>query len=555
MHSTLASYALMLAGIVILLHGLEESNKAFRKHLGSRGKELLTTMGEKNSSAFTLGVLLSAVAQSGTAATAFAVGLVDIHALPYEGAILVMMGAGVGSTLVAPLLALDIIAFAPFFLALGFFLSHGRSDKIRKIGAIMKSLAFVLTGMLLLKVGFSPLIEKPEFGTFIAHIVTRPALLAVVAFLLSSLTQGSSAIIAIGIALISSGVASAEAFYPLVLGARLGTPIIVLFFSMGTRVNARRLAWLSLAYRCLGAVAGLALAPFLFKAVAIFIPDPEMKLAAYQVGLSVINVIVFLPLVRRAAVMSGNWFSKEVAKDPGEAIYLDESLTDFPPLAIPLLEKEITRMANYIETFIYMLFFAPGYREQIYKLQKGIPSLLEQCSDYMFAIPAPIDNAAEMETYSAISYSLISMADIVEAATGKLYTLWNEGIEQRLSSELRQEEWQDYLLVATDIVRFSLRAFALDDAASVQKATELSKKFRSHDQLLRQIMVFRGRLFNCRQDVLLWSLLATLRVIVTASLEVARGGRFRKRGDEGDGLWEEEKGNYGTDTGNDTLLE
>jgi len=173
----------------------------------------------------------------------------------------------------------------------------------------------------------------------------------------------------------------------------------------------------------------------------------------------------------------------------------------------------------------------------------------------MFAIPAPIDNAAEMETYSAISYSLISMADIVEAATGKLYTLWNEGIEQRLSSELRQEEWQDYLLVATDIVRFSLRAFALDDAASVQKAMELSKKFRSHDQLLRQIMVFRGRLFNCRQDVLLWSLLATLRVIVTASLEVARGGRFRKRGDEGDGLWEEEKGNYGTDTGNDTLLE
>ena len=124
------------------------------------------------------------------------------------------------------------------------------------------------------------------------------------------------------------------------------------------------------------------------------------------------------------------------------------------------------------------------------------------------------------------------MADIVEVATGKLYTLWNEGIEQRLSSELRQEEWQDYLLVATDIVRFSLRAFALDDAASVQKATELSKKFRSHDQLLRQIMVFRGRLFNCRQDVLLWSLLATLRVIVTASLEVARGGRFRKRGDE-----------------------
>ena len=212
-------------------------------------------------------------------------------------------------------------------------------------------------------------------------------------------------------------------------------------------------------------------------------------------------------------------------------------------------------MSIYIVTLIYLRFIASGYREQIYKLQKGIPSLLEQCSDYMFAIPAPIDNAAEMETYSAISYSLISMADIVEVATGKLYTLWNEGIEQRLSSELRQEEWQDYLLVATDIVRFSLRAFALDDAASVQKATELSKKFRSHDQLLRQIMVFRGRLFNCRQDVLLWSLLATLRVIVTASLEVARGGRFRKRGDEGDGLWEEEKGNYGTDTGNDTLLE
>ncbi|MDD3708280.1 MAG: Na/Pi symporter [Aminobacterium sp.] len=554
MYSDLSSYALMLGGMTILLYGLEESNKAFRRNLGSRGKELLTSMGHKKSSAFTLGVLLSAVAQSGTAATAFAVGLVDIHALPYEGSILVMMGAGVGSTLVAPLLALDVIALAPFFLALGFFLSHGKTEKLKKVGAIIKGLAFILTGMFFLKLGFAPLIETPAFGGFIAQLVTKPLLLATVACIVSSFTQGSSAVIAIGIALISSGVASAEASYPLVLGARLGTSVTVLFFSLGARVNARRLAWLSLVYRCLGVVAGIALAPFILRSVSLLIADSEMRLAAYQVGLSVLNVVVFLPFVRRSAVMSGQWFSSEIAKDPGEAIYLDESLTDFPPLAVPLLEKEITRLANYIETFIYMLFFAPDYKRQIYQLQRGIPSLLEQCSDYMFAIPAPVDNTSQMESYATISYSLISMAELVETATGKLYTLWQEGIEDRLSSELQREEWQKYLSLSVDVVRYSLRAFALDDAVSIQKALELAKEFRSRDELLRQIMVFRGHLFNCRQDAALWSLLATLRVIVAASLEVAKGGKIRERGEDGDAFWEEERARAGTDIGNDSLL-
>ncbi|WP_350449528.1 Na/Pi cotransporter family protein [Aminobacterium mobile] len=521
------SYALILAGITILLYGLEESNWAFRRSLGSRGRGLLSRLGNRKSSAFSLGVILSAIAQSGSAATAFAVGLVDIHALPYEGAILVMMGASVGSTLLVPLLAIDIDVMAPIFLMGGFVLCHLKKEDFRKIGWVVRGIALILTGMFLLKLGSSIALEGSPIGFFIARLVARPFWLGVTAFFLSAITQGASGVMAIGIALISAGVASAEAFFPLVLGARLGSSIIVLFFSVGTRPNARRLAWLSFVYRCLGVAAGYLCMPLILQGTSFFIPVPEMKLAVYQIGVSILNVLIFSPFVRQSALVSGRWFSEEEAWDPEEAMYLDDSLTDFPSLAVPLLAKEMTRLANYVETFIYMLFFAPHYKDQILKLQRGIPALLQQCSDYMFAIPVPLDDPEQKTSYSSISYSLIAMADLVEITTGRLYKLWRNGAGEGCARNIEEKMWKEYVQSFMGVVRYSMRAFALDDEESVHKALRVEKIFKNYDQQIRQALIIQGRLFVDRKDSLDWGLLTVLRVAVSAALEVAWGGRFR----------------------------
>lgn len=112
----------VLGGLALFLFGVEQSSQFFRNNLGGESRELMGRFTRKKYQAFTIGVLLSALTQSSTIATSFAVGFVDVGLLSFAGSLIVMMGASLGGTFVSFLLSLNLFAFAPLLFGLSFFL-------------------------------------------------------------------------------------------------------------------------------------------------------------------------------------------------------------------------------------------------------------------------------------------------------------------------------------------------------------------------------------------------------------------------------------------------
>ena len=342
----------LFGGLALFLYGMEKMSEGMKKSTGNKMRSILSALTNNRIIGLFVGAFVTMVIQSSSATTVMLVSFVQADLMSFAQSLGVILGADIGTTITAQLIAFKLTDYALLMIAIGFSLRmFGKNDNLKNIGEVLLGFGILFYGMKLMSDAMSPLRTWPEFINIMKGL-ENPFLGLLIGAAFTALIQSSSAFTGIVIVLAQQGLITLEAGIPLVFGANIGTCITAGLASIGTSREAKRVALAHVLFKVVGVLLFIfwipAFANIIHTIAAKFGSDTARQIANAHTIFNVGLALFFLPLV---AI-----FSRLLMKilPPEEKLqgvipmtwHLDESMIETPEFAIDLARTEISRMAN-----------------------------------------------------------------------------------------------------------------------------------------------------------------------------------------------------------------
>ena len=271
-----------------------------------------------------------------------AVSLVDAGSISFRGSLGIIIGANVGTTVTAQLVALKLTAFAPVFLVAGFAVSLvGR--RYRFLGRPLFYFGLVFFALELVSEALGPIKDDPATAQLLSHFTSLPAAL-LAGFLLTVVVQSSSVTTGLVILLANAGLVSLGEALPMLLGANVGTTSTSLLATSKMSLHARRAAIAHLIFNLGGVLLFLPFLTLLEGAVARLGGSVDQQVANAHLVFNVTCAAVFLALVRPFATV----VTRLVSGDEEEILFQTRHLPAILPRedaeAFLLIEAELAHL-------------------------------------------------------------------------------------------------------------------------------------------------------------------------------------------------------------------
>ena len=270
----------LLGALGMFLYGMNLMSSGLQKAAGSKMRGLLTAMTSNPFKGVLTGLGITSVIQSSSATTVMTVGFVNAGLLTLSQAIGVIMGANIGTTITAWMVAWlgfksDISALAIPLMAVGFILSLSKRDKRRHVSELVIGFSLLFLGLSIMKEAVPDLRETPEVLAFIqewtGYGFGSVLIFLVFGTLLTLVLQSSSATMALTLIMVNMGWIPFEMGAAMVLGENIGTTITANIAAAVGNANARRAAMAHTLFNVFGVIWALALFVPLLKLVGLSI--------------------------------------------------------------------------------------------------------------------------------------------------------------------------------------------------------------------------------------------------------------------------------------------
>lgn len=291
------------------------------------------------------GFLITALVQSSSAITVATIGFVNAGLLTLTQALGVVFGANIGTTVTGWLVAMvgfeiNISAIALPIIGVGMVLrlTAGQS-RAAAVGTALVGFGLFFIGIQILKDAFEGIVATLDVQRFTLDGVSGLLFYLGLGFLMTVLTQSSSAAIALTLTASSGGLIGLYAAGAMVIGANVGTTSTAVLSVLGATPNAKRVAAAHVIFNGLTGTVALMLLPVMFFLVDSIAQlfnmetSPTVTLALFHTVFNVLGVVMLLPFAARLAAFLGRHFSS-----PEEALgtprHLDRNILATPDLAL-----------------------------------------------------------------------------------------------------------------------------------------------------------------------------------------------------------------------------
>ncbi|MEE1573362.1 MAG: Na/Pi cotransporter family protein, partial [Candidatus Neomarinimicrobiota bacterium] len=434
----------LFGGLSLFLYGMAKMSDGLKKAAGNQMRKILATLTKNRVVALFVGAFVTMVIQSSSATTVMLVSFVQAQLMTYVQSIGIILGANIGTTITAQLVAFKLTDYALLMITVGFALTvFSKKESIKHIGEAILGFGILFFGMKLMSDAMKPLREFQPFIDLMKGL-ENPLLGILIGAAFTALVQSSSAFTGIVIVLAQQGLLTLEAGIPMILGANIGTCVTAGLASIGTIREAKRVALAHVLFNIGGVMIFVWLIPPLAELVRSLSSVSDLsgmeKLAAEtprQIANAhtIFNVsvgLIFLPFTTLLAKQVYRILPEvEQVKGIDPATWhLDDSQISHPAFAIELAQTEISRMSKIIARMLRAIIHPfttddPG-KDEIYPqltIHEGIDMreekidfLDEKVVDYLVKIGRQeLSNQQMSEVYAMISIAndLENIGDII----------------------------------------------------------------------------------------------------------------------------------------------
>ncbi|NMB24398.1 MAG: Na/Pi cotransporter family protein, partial [Firmicutes bacterium] len=245
----------LFGGLGLFLYGMQQMGDGLQKIAGNKMRRLLEVLTSNRLLGVILGAAVTAIIQSSSATTVMVVGFVNAGLMTLNQAIGVIMGANIGTTITAQLIAFDIGAYALVFVALGVLpFVFGKRKRWRYVGQVLVGFGILFLGMETMKSAMAPLSQTKAFTDLTLALSQNHLYGLILGAAMTAIVQSSSAAIGILQSLSLDGRITIAMALPILFGTNIGTTVTALLSSIGTSVTARRAALSHLCFNVIGTV-------------------------------------------------------------------------------------------------------------------------------------------------------------------------------------------------------------------------------------------------------------------------------------------------------------
>jgi phosphate:Na+ symporter len=355
----------LLGGLSLFLFGMEKMSDALKSVAGEKMKDILGVLSSNRIFGMITGAIVTAVIQSSSVTTVMLVGFVTAGLMSLSQTIGVILGADIGTTITAQIVAFKVTKYALLLVAVGFgLLFISKKEKIQQYGYMIMGLGMIFFGMGVMSNAMSPLRTYQPFIDLMGNM-SNPILGILISAAFTALVQSSSASMGVVIVLAMQGLITLEAGIALALGANIGTCVTAGLAAIGKPREAVRVATCHVLFKIAGVIIILPfIGPFANFIVSIS-PSPAEGLSGIEATASVLprqvanahtlfNIAIalfFLPFVSQFARLV-YWLvpDKPLAETTElQAKYLNEVLFHTPSLALDAARREIKRMGKRVD--------------------------------------------------------------------------------------------------------------------------------------------------------------------------------------------------------------
>lgn len=449
----------LLGGLGLFLFGMKILSEGLQKVAGSRIRKILAALTDNRFVGTLVGLSVTALIQSSSATTVMVVGFVNAGLMSLVQSIGVILGANIGTTITAQLIAFKITQFALPAIGIGAGLKlFSRSRKWTYIGEIVLGFGILFYGLTIMKTAFDPIKGSAEFEQLFLLVGDNHLLAVLIGAILTIIVQSSSATMAITLMLATSGLLSFEASVALILGENIGTTITANIAAIGTNLAARRTALAHFLFNVIGVSYMLILFPYFIGAVSWFtglfvgeaadmVIQTQADLALYGGAIgdkpfiaryianthtlfNIVNTLIFLPIIGLLARLTTMVIRGEDEEVDFHLKYIDNRVLNTPPIALGQARAETRRMANVAlhcldDTILFLndsdLKRVPGMERK----EELLDLMQKEIMDFLVALS---QKSISQETSREIA-SLMHMVNDLERVGDHCENLWR--LEER----------------------------------------------------------------------------------------------------------------------------
>ena len=359
----------LLGGLALFLFGLDLMIKALLAVAGEQMKHLLAKLTKNRVTGAISGAVVTAVIQSSSVTTVLVVGFVSAGLMTVTQSASVIMGANLGTTITAQIVAFKITNLALLMIAVGFLMQFvGKRSKTKGTGELILGLGLIFFGMNVMSDGMAPLRTYEPFLNLMQEM-QNPFYGILVGLAFTALVQSSSATIGIVIVMASNGFLTLPAGIALSMGADIGTCVTAMLASIGKSRDAIRAAMIHVGFNVLGVVIWL---PFIgvLAAMAVYVSPSDVAVAGGEMAALAANtpreianantifklsaLLLFLPMVPLFVWLVYKFYpvaDDEKGQRQIKAKFLDKSLLTAPDMAFDAVEMELERFHTKFHNF------------------------------------------------------------------------------------------------------------------------------------------------------------------------------------------------------------
>ena len=341
-------------GVALFLYGIKLLSSSLQNLAGNKLRQLLGELTKTPLRGIIVGIIVTVLIQSSAGTTVMTVSFVNTGLLSLKQALGLIMGANIGTTVTAQLIAFNMDMLALPLLFFGVFMSMIFSKKqLAYLASGLIGLGLVFMGMQTMKTASHVIAQHKDLLLFLS---SNPVTGVFAGMILTALIQSSAATIGLTIAVASQGLITLDAAIPIILGDNIGTTLTAIVASLNTSRPAKQAALGHVLFNLIGTVIFLLALPVYRTVIIASSPDIGRQIANAHTIFNVLNTIIFFPFVSLLARLISTIIPIRPEDKPEDVMYLDKNLISISSAsAVEAVKDELLHMGNIVQRMFVLI--------------------------------------------------------------------------------------------------------------------------------------------------------------------------------------------------------